>query len=133
MSAAFARASQAAMSSPDTAIRDIPFMADEMQRADPATISVEWRHRLALRCLGEIFNHRNDVTRGLLEIGLEIAVPDNAFVGVEVDQNQQPISEQAHFRHHGPLQRHNDQPRSNTLQSQLNSCYQWALLEIPQQ
>jgi hypothetical protein len=49
-----------------------------MQRADPATISVERRDRLALRSGGEILDRRNDIAYGLLEIGLEIAVADNA-------------------------------------------------------
>ena len=62
-----------------------------MQRAYRPTVAIEWCQRLALRRLDEILQGGDNVTNRLLEIGLNVAVTDNAFVGIEVNQNQGPI------------------------------------------
>src|SRR5690606_40570405 len=42
------------------------------------------------------------------EIRLEVAVSHHAFVGIEVDKNHRPVSEQPDFGNDGSLQRHVD-------------------------
>src|SRR6266516_2040661 len=96
-----------------------------MQRADRSAITVERRQRLAFRSFGEVLDRGNNVTRGLLEIRLEVAVPHYPFVGVEVNQNQRPVLKQANFRDNRPLQGHNDRSCSNTLESELNARHTW--------
>src|ERR1700693_460507 len=96
-----------------------------MQRADPTAKTVEWRHGLAFRRFGEIFNRGNDVTHRLLEIRLQVAMTYNSLVGVEVNQNDGPLSKQADFRNNRPFQRHNDRPGPDTLQCELNLSHQW--------
>src|SRR5262249_4012803 len=98
-----------------------------MKRSDSSTIRVERRQGLALRGFGEILDRRNDVTHRLLEVGLQIAMPHNSFVGIEINQNQGPGLKQANLRDDGPLQGHHDRPRSNALKSQLNSRHEWLL------
>jgi len=59
---------------------------------------------------------RDDVAHRLLEVGLKIAVPYDAFVRVQVDEDEGPVAEQAHLRHDGALQWHDDRARSHAFQ-----------------
>src|SRR4029453_12484132 len=98
-----------------------------MKRSDSSPIRVERRQGLALRGFGEILDRRNDVTHRLLDVGLQIAMPHNSCVGIEINQNQGPVLKQANLRDDGPLKGHNHRARSKTLYSELNPRHEWPL------
>src|SRR5690606_17863614 len=60
---------------------------------------------------------RRERTRNA-EIRLEVAVSHHAFVGIEVDKNHRPVSEQPDFGNDGSLQRHVDGAYPHVLESE---------------
>ena len=93
---------------PTTAIIDDAFVADEIAATFAPLLKVLERPDRPARCArrARSWMRRHDVAHGLLQIGLEIAAADDAFLGLEIDQDQRPSIEQADLGHDRAAQRH---------------------------
>lgn len=85
--------------------------ADQGKRSARRLENVDGPHRLSFEGFHEVVDGRNEVARGVLEIGLQIAVPNRPFLGLEVDQDHRPLLEAADFGDDGPPEGNAD--RSN--------------------
>jgi len=63
--------------------------------ARPGPKIVEWYCRSALAHFCQVANGEDEVAHRTLEIRLEVAAADDAFLGVEVDQDERPAIEPA--------------------------------------
>src|SRR5262249_7890047 len=94
------------------------FAADEMKRSDPSAIGVERCDRLTLRRIREILDRRDDVAHRLLQLRLEVAVADDALVGIEVYQDDRPVAKEAHLGNNRASQWHDHRSCADTLKGQ---------------
>jgi len=83
------------MSSPDTAIIDRPSSPIRFRSAATRPEIVEWCYRSALAHFRQVANGGDEVAHRALEIRFEIAAPDDALLGVQVDQGERPVIEEA--------------------------------------
>ena len=93
-------------------------VADEVQRPARQAVQLDGRHRLALEHLAEIVQRRDQIVHRLGGVGLEIAPPDHALLGVQVDQDQRPLGDGGDARDHRPLQLEHDRPRGDGPQGE---------------
>ena len=91
------------------------FQADQGKRSARRLEDVDGPHGLPFESFHEVEDGGDQVTRGVLEIGLQIAVPNRPFLGLQVDQDHRPLLEAADFGDDGPPQRNAD--RSNVRAS----------------
>src|SRR5262249_13798913 len=94
------------------------FAADEMKRSDPSAIGVERCDRLTLRRIREILDRRDDVPHRLLQIWFEVAVADDALVGIEVYQDDRPVAKETYLGNNRASQWHDHGPCADALQRQ---------------
>jgi hypothetical protein len=65
---------------------------------------------MASQQLAEIVERGHEVLHRPGRIGLEIAAPDDAFLGVKVDQNDRPVGERGDARDDRPIELQDDGP-----------------------
>ena len=65
--------------------------ADQAERGAALSKVVERGDRLALACRREVVKRWHDVAHRVLQIGRQIAVADDPFLGVQIDQDQRPL------------------------------------------
>ena len=110
MLAALASASHAAMSRPDTAIIAMPSLPTRFSDFRPFWKSSSGRIGCPVRAAARSWMVDDDRARGGLQIRLQIAAADDAFLGLDIDQDDRPLIEQADFRHDRTAQRHDHRP-----------------------
>ena len=71
----------------------LAFISDEMQRLARRLVKLRWRDPASFQHFAEILQRRDQIAHRLDGVGLEIAAPDDAFLGEEVDQDQRPFGD----------------------------------------
>ena len=89
------------------------FVADEVQRLARRVEQLHRRHRPALQQGAEIVERRHQVAQRLHDIGFEIAAPDDALLGLQVDQHQRPLGDGGDADDDRPLELEHDRPRGD--------------------
>jgi hypothetical protein len=91
---------------------------DQVESGAPHPKIVEGCYGSALARFCQVANGGDEVAHRALKIGLKVAAADDAFLGVEVDQDERPAIEQADFGDDRTLQRDGDGSEPDALQCQ---------------
>ena len=102
------------MSTPATAI----IVADEVQRLAARLIKINRSEPAAFEHLTEIVERGDEVAHRFAVVRLEVAAPDHAFLGVEIDQDQRPVGERCDARYDGSLELEHNWTGPNALERQ---------------
>ena len=89
----------------------------------PRSEVVERGYPLALAHLGQIANGGDEVAHRSFDIRLKIAAADDAFLGVEVDQDQRPAIEKTDLRDDGTFERNGEGSELDISQHQAGNSY----------
>ena len=119
------------MSRPDDGDHRQALVADEVQRLARGVIQLERRQLPALEHLAHVVQCRHEVAHRLDGVGLEVGAADDAFLGLQVDQDDRPVREGGDARHHWPLQFENDRPRAQAANCQGRGFHAWILRMPP--
>jgi len=74
-----------------------------MQRLAARFEELERREPAAFERLAQVMNRGDQVAHCLGEVWLEVGAPDDALIGVEIDQDQRPIGKRRDPRDDRPL------------------------------
>ena len=81
---------------------------EKFDRSEPA----------AFEHLTEIVQGGDEIAHRLGDVWPEVAAPDHAFLGVEIDQDQRPVGERCDARYDGSLELEHNWTGPNALERQ---------------
>src|ERR1700687_222528 len=70
-----------------------------------------------------VFDDWDDILHRIREIRFKVALSDNAFLCVKVDEDQRPVMEHPDFGHDRSPKRHNDRTHVNGTECKLLKCH----------
>ena len=88
-----------------------------MEALPRRVVEIQWRNAVALQHVAEIVKGRHQVPHRLGHVGLEIGAPDDALLGLEIDQDQGPIRDGRDARDNRAFQLQYHRPRGEALES----------------
>lgn len=97
------------------------FVSDEMQRLSGDAEQVDWRNLAATQQLAQVPQRRNQISRGLRHVRLQVASADDAVLGLQVNEDHRPVCDRCNAGHNGPLQLEDYGPRAQSLDRQLRT------------
>jgi hypothetical protein len=100
---------------------------DQVESGAPHPKIVEGCYGSALARFCQVANGGDEVAHRALKIGLEVAAADDAFLGVEVDQDKRPAIEETDLRNDGTFERHGDGTQLDAPEGQAGEGHRWIL------